>query len=238
MTTVYQAFVSMRDALQRYGLLMERLMRSVPWSQTWNTEEWLALLNAVSGETQHALACAAEVQLTTVAQVDEVAQLVARAREEQREACARALDPEMTLKGEWFAAQVRATPLDSTPLADGIRALTERAEAEVTALRAERDALIERSIASVQLLCSACGAPYFNHYCYNCSTNDPCAAEPQKGVARLARIYANSAQALKELRAAVRELIAAERSQRDKLAAVWARVEELVKSSEAEVGGE
>ena len=80
----------------------------------------------------------------------------ARAREEQREACARALDPETTLKGEWFAARVRATPLDATPLADEIRVLkatldgaesdanieTVRAlRDELAALREERDAL-------------------------------------------------------------------------------------------------
>ena len=80
----------------------------------------------------------------------------ARAREEQREECARALDPETTLKGEWFAARVRATPLDATPLADEIRVLkatldgaesdanieTVRAlRDELAALREERDAL-------------------------------------------------------------------------------------------------
>lgn len=90
-------------------------------------------------------------------EVDALKDEAARAREEQREACARALDPETTLKGEWFAARVRATPLDATPLADEIRVLkatldgaesdanieTVRAlRAELAALRMERDSLL------------------------------------------------------------------------------------------------
>ena len=66
----------------------------------------------------------------------------ARAREEQREECARALDPETTLKGEWFVARVRATPLSCgrTPLADEIRVLKATLDGqrdELARLRAE-----------------------------------------------------------------------------------------------------
>lgn len=57
--------------------------------------------------------------------------------------------------------------------------------------------------------CLACGAPCFVHYCYNCGTSDPCAAESQKTAARLARICAAQEEELVKLRRAYRTLRAA-----------------------------